>query len=118
MSIKHSNKVTTRARLIYGRQVKTCGYPNWFCSNSKLNYLSCNRVIFLNIMHIENIGMSMVKASLAFLLFLTVTILTIRGGTLRSIYTSKHSTNQHIYSIQICSNSNKHSKNSSKTFLT
>src|ERR1041384_8121118 len=69
-------------------------------------------------MHIENIGMIMVKASLAFLLVLTVTILTKRGGTLRSIYTSKHSTNQHIYSIQICSNSNKHSKNSRKTFLT
>src|ERR1041385_4856280 len=80
MSTKYSNKVTTRARLIYGRQVKTCGYPNLFWSNSKLNYLSCNRVIFLNIMHIENIGKSMFKASLAFLLFLTVTILTIRGA--------------------------------------
>src|SRR3954470_24948910 len=87
------------------------------CSNSKINYLSCNRVIFINIMHIENIGMSMVKVSLAFLLVLTVTILTKRGGTLRTIYTSKHSTNQHI-SIQLCSNNNKHSKNSSKTFLT
>src|ERR1041385_7908824 len=93
-STKHSKRSNNTARLIYGRQVKTCGYPNWFCSNSIINYLSCNRVIFPDIMHIENIGMSMVKVSLAFLLVLTVTILTKRGGTLRTIYTSNHSTNQ------------------------
>src|ERR1041385_7716844 len=52
-STKHSKRSNNTARLIYGRQVKTYGYPNWFCSNSIINYLSCNRVIFLDIMHIK-----------------------------------------------------------------
>jgi len=41
--------------------------------------------------------MSMVKASLAFFLLQTITILTKRCGALRIIYTSNHSTNQHIF---------------------